>query len=513
MQTFEAIRTRLLTQAAGRFHCKPETLNPEVRLFADWMAWELNSLHREVGRSNDAIRRRLERQLTPDTSTRPFPTHALAYAQPKKETYSLRPDEDVFNVPRHAPTPPYQIFFSPLKSSNLLKAKVKYLAAGQTFWEMQEPLTKHARLQTRSGTNFHPGILWVGVTLEAPLSEGQNLCFCVEWNIESEKRRAELTSLLPMTHWQCAGQTLAVQTGFAHAAEARHTSNFLDAEYLHLYAIEKQILKQYEKRFITVSPENQWIKMPLPAELQEKFETEALDELLKGSEILWLRVSFPTGITPEEVRQLALQLNCFPVVNRRIENRDTPPSGSDGFEIIPLSNAAPGRAALNDMGCHFLAIQRVFTKNHEYRPVVFDNFRAAAPGNYALQHGRVEADDLRDLYARIGELAHLLQTEASKLTLVSPHTISQALADIERGAANLETSLSAAPPKDLDPGYYLHLKILDPQDMLFIRFWLTQGEYAHSIAAPGDLLMAENANVFAGDGAVLVTGVETLPNI
>lgn len=504
MQTFEIIRTRLLTQAAGRFHCKPEALNPEIQIVADWMAWELNTLHRELGGSNDAIRRRLERQLMPETDTRPFPTCALAYAQPKKETYILRPDEDVFNAPRHAPDPPHQIFFSPLKSSNLLKASVKYLAAGQNLWEMQAPLSKQPRLQTLPGAAFHPGILWVGVQTDTPMHAGQSLCFYIDWNIESEKRRNELARLAPMAYWQCAGQTLMVKPGFAYNPESRHTSNFLDAEYLHLYAVEKQTLQHYEHRFITVMPENQWGKSPLPAELQEKFEPEALAELLKGSEMLWLRVSFPAGFSADEVRQTAMQLNCFPVVNRRIENRDTTPSGGHGLEIIPLSNAAHGRAALHDMGCHFLALQRVFTKKHEYHPVVFDNIRAASPGSYALQHGRVEAEDVRDLYARIGELTHLLQTGASKLSLVSPHTVTQALTDIERGASGLETALRLVPPQHLDSGYYLHLNILDPQDMLFIRFWLTQGEYARGIAAPGDLLVAEKSGVLGGDGAVVV---------
>lgn len=507
MQTHETIRTRLLGQAAGRFNCRPENLAPETRLFIDWMAWELGTLHRQLAGSDDAIAQRLQRRLRPERQTRPLPAHAIAYAMPRQHNYLLRPGEDVFNLPRFGDSAPQSLFFAPLLPVPLLKARVKYLTGGNTLAEIAEPFYHHACLTAPQGAGLHPGELWLGIQVKEPLSAYQPLCFYLDWNAADPARSSELRRLQALIQWQHQEAPATASSGlwYDSAAADRHHSAYLDDEYLFLYGIEQDILRQFDPGFIQLQAANWQTTAPPPA-LQSLFGTEALEEQIKEP-LLWLRLLFPAGCRPEEIGALTPQLNCFPILNRRLDKtRDFAPTGQGGIEITSLSNAGQGRAALHDMGTRFLGIQRIFSQHADYRPVSFQNFNSAEPGFYALQHGRLEADDYRDMYARMAELSDQIREHASTLKLLDQHTVNQALSSIESGAELLRAALRQSPAKDLDLGYYLHLKPLDAHDMIFVRFWLTQGEHARGIGSSGDRLMAVQGNTLESDTLWWVKG-------
>jgi len=499
MQTFESIRARLNTQASGRLNGSP---SPEQKLFIEWMAWELSVLHRELDRSNDAITTRINRRLQADTATRPQPAFALAYAQPRENGVMLKPEEDILHISRPGTEGPRQIFFAPLMPVPMVKARVKYLAAGQSLAEVAEPMDSQQRYAAVAGRGFHPGVLWVGVQMEKTLPEGQPLCFYFDYKVEKETRRQELNRLLPLVSWQHGGKQVAVEIGLHYDLQAvdRHMPSYVDEEFMHLYDMERRILQHYNPHFITVRADK-WDKTPVPVEIAGQFAEGELEGIIK-EELVWLRLSFPAGFKPEDVQKTIMQLNCFPVLNRKLDrSRDFTPSGEGGIDIVPLSNSIKGGAALSESGLYFLGVQRIFARNTDYKPAAFAQFREAPVGYYALQHGQVEADDYRDIYARIGELSHLLRSHASTLTLLPQHTVNQALSQITDGAEMLENALRQAPPKDLDLGYFLHIKPLDTQDMIYVRFWVTQGEYATGVGAPGDLLTAEKNTALEGDRA------------
>lgn len=461
---------------------------------------ELGTLHRDQQRSDDAIQTRLMQRLRPDTLTRPVPAHALAYAHPRLQSYVLRPDEDMFSIQRLAQSEPRKIFFSPLLPVPLVQAKVKYLAAGQTLRIMTEHADFQTCATTCTGKAFHPGELWVGVQTTAPVPASQPLCFFVNWPLEDERRKKGCYAKLPLVQWLSGNRPLATKTGlfFDQSVAGHGDKNFVDEEFMHSYGLEKTVLQQYTDRFVTVQASGM-PATPAPAEVVDKFQEDTSLEMFK-EDLLWFRLLFPAGYRPEEICGTTLQLNCFPVINRYLDrSRDFMPSGNTGTEIIALSNADKGRAALSDLGAYFLGIQRIFTRNTDYRPVAFDTFRNAPAGYYALQRGRVEASDFRDLYARISELSQVLHSHASTLMLLPQHSLNQALSSIESGALALESALQQIPPKDIDLGYYLHFKVLDPQEMLYVRFWLTQGEYAWGVGSVGSLLQSERGGVVEGD--------------
>lgn len=506
MQTFESIRNRLQSQAAGRFNCPPEKLKQEHRLFIDWMASELGILHRDLTRSDDAIQKRIADRLRPDTGTRPLPEHALAYAQPRNGNgYTLRPEEDILNIDRLGFETPKTLFFAPLAPVPLVKARVKYIAAGQSLNELADYNNSFTLFKTLPGHAFHPGVVWLAVQLEGALKNPGRLSFYMDWNLENPERKQALYRNLPLVKWYCDNRPLAASSGlyYDESGADRHQSRHVDEEFLHLYAIEKNMLEHYANKFVTIT-EAEFKPGPPPEEVKANFEDTAFAEQIK-EDMIWFRLVFPAGFYPEEVGKTIAQLNCFPVVNRKLDrSRDFTPTGNDGLEVIALSNADKGRAALQEIGAFFLGMQRVFTRNADFKPVAFDQFRNASAGYYALQRGRVEASDFRDLYGRIAELTRIIRNHTSTLILLDQHQITQAMRTIGQGAEEMESALRDIPPKDQDLGYYLHLRIADPREMVYVRFWLTQGEYARGVCRSGERLTAERGQVLEGDVAWVV---------
>lgn len=492
MQSRELIRTRLQNQAAVQFNCRPENLPPETRLFIDWMSSELEVLHRELSRSNDAVVRRLHHRLKPDSITRPRPTHALAYAQPKKDNYLLKPDEDVFYLPRLGTSGPSRLYYSPLLPVPLAKAQVKYLINHNTLTEITAPFQRSTQITAATDLDLHPGVLWLGVKAESPPTEGHALCFYIQLDATDEKRYRSLLRLLPLIQWRYGEVKLATNIGLNHDPAVQYGSTHLDEEYMFLYKYEKDVLEYYNAHFITV-PVKGLQKKPPP--VQGFFPEDKQPEAL-----YWFQLSFPSGFSAEDIAHTSLQLNCFPMLNRRLDKtRDFNPSAQGHTEVLTLSTTGHGRAALAEQSETFLAIQRIFSHQYDYRPVVFEHFRQAKLGYYALQHGSVEDGDVRDLYERLLELSRLVEDKVSNLVLIDQHSLNMAVQNIKAGMELLENVLQQIPVKDADLGYYLHIKILEPQDFIYVRFWLTQGAYAHNMGRPGDFLTADRANVLEGD--------------
>ncbi len=149
-------------------------------------------------------------------------------------------------------------------------------------------------------------------------------------------------------------------------------------------------------------------------------------------------------------------------------------------------------------------IESIASQNLEYKASTFESFNEVPSGYYALQQGRVEANDFRDVLSRAEELSQLIRKNNSLLQQVAGRNTQTALQQLDSGCKELEEVFDQLPTITSEPGYYLHLKAADPQDMIYVRFWLTQGAAAEGVLSAGDLLVAERDGDFEGGGAWVV---------
>ncbi|MEM8523917.1 MAG: hypothetical protein AAGG68_04700 [Bacteroidota bacterium] len=482
MQTYDNILNRLRSKAAQRFHRSAEQLEREHQLFLEWTAWELSVLYREMGTSRDYIEKNIIRKLTTERELRPKPVHALAYTTTKKHGTVLSPEDELFTVQRMSTEPPHEIYFTPLRPTKLVNAKIRFCARENSLLDYTTGQIPSVILTTKEKQVLHKGVLWWGIELGKDF-EADHLCLHIDF------KQKTLYKLLPLVQWQVDGIQVQSEVGFGDWLEYPQSANNrrLDAEYLFLQHLEQTILQQYKTQFVYLSALGGQSK--IPTELIEKFDEEELGEHCP-KRMLWLKMLFPSGFTATDVAQTQIRLNCFPIINRKLDkSKDRSPSSSDFFEIIPLSNAENHRASLADTGDFFLGIQKLSTENSTaYRATTFEDFHSAPVGYYALQAGKVEAHDYRDLQNRLAELTHYLQNESNKLQKMSHNRLDSALSDLQSGAEKLTEELERIPPKDRRLAYYLHIKLLDNQQMIYVRFWVSQGHFAEGVLRRGEVL-------------------------
>lgn len=497
MHHFDQIRTRLQNNAEGRL----SELSAQHKLFLEFVSWEMASLYRELGQSNDAIEKRVSQRLIPDTATRAIPVHGLLQAKPKKAGTVLEPEEDIFTAQRLSQHPPYQIYFTPLFSTPVINGRVRYMASGQILEEVMGYKDRQVRLSAQNEQSLHPGTIWLGLELNEEPGPGEPLSFHIDMGSDSAEEHI-CSDLYSLISWRQNGVVLSADAGFPmNAADQKHISYPFDEEFIHLYNLEQQILKQYDQQFVGVKNIRQ--EYAVPEILPQCFGHSPWKEVVPEG-LVWLELVLPHGFRPEDIQKLNIRLNCFPIVNRKIDkSQDFMPTQEQ--EIRSLSNAGNGRAALDEMGNRFLGIQKVFTRQGEYRPIIWEAFSDAPPGTYALQHGRVEANDVRDLNMRIKELLHLIRTYASALRLGAQHDLDSALRLLEDGSTALEAATQSNANQTQDKGYYLHLKVRDVQETIHLRFWITQGEFAKRAACQGEVLSAVENRKLEHERGVLIS--------
>ncbi len=493
MENLASIRTRLQAQATARFNCEIEGLGPETGLFINMMTRELYQLHSELSESNDAIQKRIEQRLRPDVKTRPRPAHALAYAQPQYNKYVLNPKYDVFNMNVSGT---HDLFFAPLLPVPLIKGEVKYIVAGQKLNEVKSTFHLSLNPVKDLATTLHEGVLWVGVYSEAPLPQDQPLCFYANWSEKNKDRLKELNDLLSLVDWIYGDKSCATRPGIwidQNALDNQGTQ-YVDEAFMYLYDIEKSILQTYNSCFIQVEVSSVQKTLP-PAELSALFETDALNEMVK-EELTWFKLVFPHGVEPTELQGFSLHLNCFPVLNRRLEKASKiGPFKDKDTEIILLDEAADEVRA-RTKGTEFLGIQSVFSKEAVYKPIAFDNFKEALPGFYVMQHGRVEVSIIRDLQTRVQELTDLMSTSGDLIFRINPDSkLKEIITDLQGTIKKLETALNEENIGEYYPAYYLHLKVRNAPDVIYAQFWITQGKAAQGACMPGRQLTQDSRQI------------------
>lgn len=483
MKTLDHIKNGLQQKAQSKF----SELSQEQRAFVDWMAYEIYGLYRELGNSRDYIKRNILRRILPEMNTRPKPAHALVQAQPNKAGQVLRSAGDPFVARRMGNEAPNEIYFTPLQPVQLAGATVRWRCFDHTIEELLDGQMTKQVAQALHGSSLHPGTLWLGIELLQGAAPPSRLVFHVAPG--QEQADSGFYRSLPLIQWAYQGENVPSIPGMAgmFAKPESRQSQALDPEYLHLYALEKAVMENYDEQFLGLERPGGFQPHEVPADINMLFE-EGDMEPVRQNNCVWVKLVFPSGFSPADIRQVKVRLNCFPVLNRKMDKScDFDADIERPIEIRPLSNRNSRRNDIHATGDYFLGIERIFSGNTTYRATTFERFWEMPPGYYALQYARVEASDFRDLLCRVEELAFLIKNHEARLRHAVEHEIQEILEELTDGCRKLEKQLQNAPGHAVDPGYYLHLKAAG-SDMVYVEFWLSQGGAAEGVLSAGDLL-------------------------
>lgn len=330
MESRNEIKKRMIANAArawGLSNREMEGIDPLIPLLFDACAAELERMGVAIDEAGQRIALKMMELLTPESMLNPAPARSVLHALPFDPVSTVDEDVEFYYFKRN----PFQdedvdleIYFTPVAEHKLYNARVECLATGGAIYRLDEINEKNIIVRSRGGKGM-PDCLWIGLSLNKPIGSLQGASFFFDIDEADDRQEKVFYQALKQSKWEITGVPVAAVPGYGAAAETKIRQNISLplTDFNKARNVSGHVLDFYRKKFVTLE-ERDWGALSdpgalqrFPAEFLEVFAEEDLKPLT--GKLLWIRVNFhphiPAGLT-DKVR---CSINCFPVINRRME--------------------------------------------------------------------------------------------------------------------------------------------------------------------------------------------------
>ena len=462
------------------------SFDPVLSLLIGAFAGEVHRVSQEINQSDARIIDKLLEVLFSRNMFSHFPAHALAFAKPLQarvrvnEFYRFYLSRELQNGDGRNNSDRKSIWFTPAGSYSLFNGEVKYLIAGKNLYQTDgryKDIISGVAMQGReSGSS-----LLLGIRLDplVDLLDGLSLCFSFRSPVDDDR----FFSSIPSVNWKINGKKVQFRSGLSQAQTetGESLSNLVKKDRELSYETTCFVNDFYKKYFITLAANNY---------RKSDFETETFGPGIPGITkekhpelfsrgIIWLEAEMFHRFTADEINDFSVSLNCFPVVNREL-NEST-------YSVVKETNVIP--LLTNDL---FFDVARVSDSSN----TVFVSRNSlentdSAVKSYFVRQGGIARFDSRDARETIGHLLDLVRDEAAAFTLKGGDLISFELKQLDQILSRLQQRITSS-GVSADLSSYLIIESKAEYDKMSVDFWSIAGEYANNIR-PGTKL-----NVYKG---------------
>lgn len=483
----EYIRSEMIREIARLWHYDEselavESFDPLVGMLLGAFATGLENVHHELDNSRNRVVQRLAQLLTPDVLTGPQPAHAVMKVSILDPFYEVSP-EQVFTLNATGKefhfTAAGNFVLHNVKINRVIQqSRIRDLSANsprEYFMDQALPLDE----------------MWVGLTLDEHLEELNNLAFFFDWR--NDPNRAMHLNRLVDVRMFSQQEELQIKQGVAH----RNESGGLVDEMSVSARIERLIRRQYDAHFICLSSRNRQSGAELPIQRLKSKYPEAIvsflkpDELQKyfPEELFWIKIKFPGGLSPEYLSRMYLDINAFPILNRKANKMLQ--------ELRPVFNVFPVKVDEGEFFADMISIETPMgTKLTNVQ-----HFSRELTNQYLLRQGGVARFDERDASEILAYVVDLLRDESAIFSALGKGEIET---DVEEIRKRLER-ISQVVKKDTLQNLFVNVKTNEKSGRLDVRYWTTKADVANNIAF-GTKLNRDRTNIaFTDEMTVLLT--------
>lgn len=521
------IRQRMLREAAevyqqytNRDISSLDGFDPLVMMLINACADELSVLGEAVRASQERMLTHLAQLLTPTAYLGPVPAHGLLHATSLSSDGLTDKYKDEFSY--NSPTG-RALHFTPAGNYPLINGKVRLWVQGNVCTGLTNGTDKEVLLRTTSPLPV--GVTWLGLQVDPSSLERRSLNFYFDIPFEQDRNRFE--ELLSTSSWNLAGCPLEVRPGIVS-----EDSNDEQAELAQFHLVrshEQDIQAYYQHRFLRVScPQNQtFANFPLalyPEGLTDYFQDDELAQAVGAQPLLWLKIEFsPSGqmderLLGELLNQLLVQINCFPIINRR-------------FQRSPfLLNEKLNIFALKVRDSYFYGVETVKAsktgRHYTERPfsVLLDPAYNYASDNemlaYAIRKEGVHRFDERSALEMMDNLLRIVREEISIYNALGGNVLTGNIKTIQKGINDIYAKLARKKEED---GFEQKVFLAFPaaqgsraQQYVVVAYWSTNGLEGTNVPAGESFKLNETSREeFIGSSFRLLAttngGRDTLP--
>ncbi len=466
-----------------------ESLDPAIKALIQGLASEIFHITNELENMKVRILNNLADMLTPAILNSPKCSHAIMQAWPVEPSLFIDDRNSFFleKIPAGKQEAGItRIDFTSIGQVRLIQGAIRYSVSERMLYRHGRGNEKQQLAYSHVLSEVYNSTVWVALSLHDEIDSLKNLSFYIDFP-KSNSREAYL-SLLPYARWEIDGEVLQTQSGLAVWKEEELT---IFQKYSLNHQTDRAIAKYYRKRFRTITSDisvSTLRKTRFPDELKALYDSDVYENL---AELIWIKIKLPAGIPATELYNISLNLNAFPVLNKRLYENST--RRNTMTEIITLRTVPAEK---------FLSIDQVSDDTgqvYEYLPQKTGSKQF--PACYYTKNGGVERFDSRDAHTMIDHLTDLLRSEVSAFSSYGVEYVASSIETLKKALRQLESKINEQP--ETKDNYYLLVNTKAETDVVFYSYWATNCEAANGLGAGLSLLPYDSSLLSKGDCVLL----------
>ncbi len=485
----DAIANRMFRNAArfwGLNDTNIDNFDPLVRLLLEACAVEIYRIDNEVAALQRTMTERLAGLLIPEVHTQPRPAHAICHARSTDEYQYIALETQFLHQKRIASVAngpldtTMDVFFSPAGRFKAIDGDVKVMATGGNIYRIDALQTKETFLRCMSNRSFPAGEVWVGIEA-SPGVDLTDISFY--FDLAGVQDRSRYLSMLRHLRCECNDREIILNRGLSHTSFEDHKLKFENSlEELYLNRrLEKQVNRIYSTQFLTLSIDNSFLKDPdaswfmrYPKAFEACLQPSDLAQM--EDNLIWFKLKFPPEYTTELTENLTIGINCFPVVNRHINELSYRLNAY--FNIIPLLSSE-----------QFLAVKAVEGTvtgpggRNDYIFYPFDQYNDADKGIYTVRDGDLERFDSRNAAEYLNYLVELLRDESRSFAAFGQDFMASAIKELNQNIGLIDQKIRQNLHLLQTAPTYLLVNPVEESDTIFVKYWTSNGAAANAIRA------------------------------
>ncbi|MFK7784898.1 MAG: hypothetical protein AB8B56_07275, partial [Crocinitomicaceae bacterium] len=387
-----SIKERLLRRAMGLWGIADrDKVDPVVDMLLDVFAYELKRVNEEIKISDGKLLERLSRILVDDKWSLPTPSHGLLKMVPLQDELEINRKTQFYHSKMELGETK-DVFFTPLNTHKLLGGYVRCVAFGNELSLRDEDDSVEHNLMCLPDKRFDDYTIWVGIRVkEAVLERQEKLPVCLLL-----KDSALDSHLKTVQAFDVKGSRLPIESSKTES-DFSTQENYYDhiRRYYNNYLYDIN-LDEADKEQVLISEQFK--------ELFDEIDVEDYDEKL-----FWVKFKLPVTFDREELEKLEINLNVFPIVNRRFVYKQH--SLERNGRLVSLPTDMEGYD-------FFLNLERLSDDSGTSYTPVLDSDINDLSGTYSLYFGNADRFDQRNAKGMLNRMIQAVREEGSAFSAI-----------------------------------------------------------------------------------------------
>ncbi len=450
-----------------------EQLDPIVRLFIEVFSTLMNDNENAIADIKERLLEQVANSLTPDSYISAKPAHSIMKTMPIEPEMEIG-RRDIFYT---------DIITNAAKKYNmkhlnlapvtdhikLVKGEIQHILCERNLYRIG--LKEEKELVTRA-TSFYQDLnrtIWLGFDLNSGVKTLKDIHFYFDF--PNTDYRYDLFDLLSHTVWSIDGNPVAVETSIANSNSNDELYGGIFSHYNISYRNDEEVMELYRKQFLHIKSHietRKLVKTPFPKELTPFFSGR-VNEIEPQ---YWMKIVFPPYFKSEDIEDINISLNAFPVSNKNLNHR-TLEREKELVGIMPLSVAE---------GEYFLSPDKVDDASGKiYNFLPFSTEETSSGGTYTIKKGGLERFSTRDLADTIELLIDLFRSETVTFNALKVDNIRNSIAKMEQFIVSISTRMENNSSKIKEIPTYLLIDSDEKKGSVYASYWTSNCHIANNM--------------------------------